>query len=189
MQNHFPMNDSFGGGLIARPTFAECLALGMDYSVECFRDGKQIWEEKFHNTVMTLGENFVLDTVFRGSSYTAAFYFGLIASGSYSAINVADTMASHAGWLEANASNAPNYDEAARPAATFGNAASSGSITNSAVSVFTIAASGTVKGAFLTTNNTKGGTTGTLINAGLFTQGDRAVVDNDVINVSGTWSL
>lgn len=34
-----------------------------------------------------------------------------------------------------------------------------------------------------------GGTTGTLINAGLFSQGDRAVVDNDVIQVSGTWSM
>lgn len=185
-----PIRDTFGAGLIARPTMAECIALGMQYRVRCLdAQGREKWVEDFHNTVMTVGKNFVLDTVFRGSSYTAAFYFGLISSVSYSAIAAADTMSSHAGWTEAGASNAPNYDESARPAATFGSAASAGAISNSAVSVFTIAATGTVKGAFLTTNSTKGGTTGTLINAGLFSQGDRAVVDNDVIQVSGTWSM
>ena len=185
-----PIRDTFGAGLIARPTLAECIALGMQYQVECLdAQGRRKWIEDFHNTVMTVGKNFVLDTVFRGSAYTASFFFGLISSVSYSAIAAGDTMASHSGWTEAGPTNAPNYSQGTRPAATFGSAASAGSITNSAVSAFSITGNGTVKGAFLTTNSTKDGTTGTLINAGLFTQGDRGVVNGDTINVSGTWSM
>lgn len=190
MQDQMPMGDTFNGGLICRPTLAESIALGMQYHVECLdAKGRQKWVEDFHNTVMTVGKNFVLDTVFRGSAYTASFFFGLISSVSYTAIAAADTMASHAGWTEAGPTNAPNYSQGTRPAASFSNAASAGSITNSAVSAFSITATGTVKGAFLTTNSTKDGTTGTLVNAGLFTQGDRGVVNGDTINVSGTWSM
>jgi hypothetical protein len=190
MENNLPIADTFGGGLIARPTLSECVDIGMQYRVECIGpDGQQKWVEDFHNLVVTVGRNFVLDTVFRGSAYTASFFFGLVSSVSYSAIAAGDTMASHAGWTEAGPTNAPNYSQSTRPAATFGNAASASSITNSAVSAFSITATGTVKGAFLTTNSTKDGTTGTLINAGLFTQGDRAVANGDTINVSGTWTI
>lgn len=190
MQDHIPMKDTFGGGLILRPTLAESIALGMQYQVECLdADGKRKWIEDFHNLVTTVGRNFVLDTVFRGSSYSASFFFGLISSVSYTALAAGDTMASHSGWTEAGPTNAPNYSQSTRPAATFANAASAGSITNSAVSAFSITATGTVKGAFLTTNSTKDGTTGTLVNEGLFTQGDRSVVNGDTINVSGTWSM
>lgn len=146
------------------------------------------WAEQMRNTVMTAGKNDLLDKYFAGSGYTAAWYVGVISSASYSAIAAADTMSSHAGWLEANATNAPNYDEATRPALTF-SAASGGSKATSAASVFTIAATGTLKGAFVTSNNTKGGTTGILYSAALFGTGDRAVVDNDVVNVTGSWSV
>ncbi len=189
MKSQIHLSDSANGGLIARATLQECIDFGMTYRVECIdRDGNLKWREEVHNTVMNLGRNFFLDTVFRGSAYTAAFYFGLISSVSYSAIAAADTMSSHAGWTEAGPTNAPNYSQGTRVAASFGNAAASQSISNSAVSAFSITATGTVKGAFLTTNSTKDGTTGTLVNAALFTQGDRAVVNGDTINVSGTWN-
>jgi hypothetical protein len=56
--------------------------------------------------------------------------------------------------------------------------------------VYTINATTTVGGAFLTSNNAKGGTTGTLFSAVDFSApGNRDVVDNDTVTVSYTFSL
>jgi len=56
--------------------------------------------------------------------------------------------------------------------------------------VFSINATTTVGGAFLTSDNTKGGTTGTLFSAADFqSPGDRSVVNGDTLNVTYTFSL
>jgi hypothetical protein len=64
-------------------------------------------------------------------------------------------------------------------------------ISNSAsVAVFSINGTTTVGGAFLTSDDTKSGTTGVLFSASDFAApGDRAVVSGDVINVTYTFSL
>lgn len=144
------------------------------------------WVEDKPNTVCTGGKNDLLDKYFAGSSYTAAWFCGLISSVSYSAISAADTMASHAGWLEAGGTNAPTFT-GARPALAF-SSASSGSKSTSSASSFTFTGTGTIKGMFGTSITTKDGTTGILYNAVLFTGGDRAVVNTDVVNVSVTYS-
>jgi hypothetical protein len=145
------------------------------------------WHDGFRNTVTDGGANDLLDKYFSGSTYTAAWYVGLISSTSYTAIAAGDTMASHAGWTEA-ATNQPTYSQANRPQLAF-NSASSRSKATSSAAAFSITGTGTAKGAFITTNNTKAGTTGILYSAGLFSGGDRAVINGDTINVSATLSL
>lgn len=140
------------------------------------------------NLVTTVGKNYLLDNGLAGSAFTAAYYMGLISSTSYSTIVAADTMSSHAGWLEAGIANTPTYSESARRTAAW-SATSAGSKALSAALRFTFTGSGTVKGCFLTTVATKDGTTGTLYSAGLFTGGDQPVVNTNTLDVSYTASL
>lgn len=144
------------------------------------------WDVSQSNLVTTAGLTDILDKYFKGSSYTAAWFCGLVSSVSFTAYNVADTMSSHTGWTEAGGTNAPTYS-GNRPALTFGTAAS-GSLATSSASSFTFTGAGTIKGMFATTVTTKDGTTGVLYNAVNFTGGDRIVANTDVVNVSVTFT-
>lgn len=141
------------------------------------------WDHVFLNTVLTTGKNDLLDKYFAGSAYTAAWYMLVISSSGYSAINALDTMASHAGWTESTA-----YSNSNRPTCAF-SAASAGSKALSSALAFNINATDTLKGAGIVTNNTKGGSTGILYSAGLFSGGDRPVINGDTVNSSGSWSV
>lgn len=163
------------------------------FVVECIgADGKLKWRETIENVVTTVGKNLALDTFLAGSGYTVTGPFmGLISSTSYSAVAAADTMASHAGWLEAGLANAPTYTAPRKTAAW--SAAAAGAKALSAALSFAITGSGTVKGCFLVFGSgasaTIDNTGGTLYSAGLFTGGDKAVVNTDTLNVSYTASL
>lgn len=151
------------------------------------KEGNELWREEFDNLVTTVGKNYLLDNALAGSSYTAAFFLGLISSVSYSAVAAGDTMASHAGWLEAGATNAPTYSGARKTTAW--SSASAGAKALSAGLVFSITGTGTVKGCFMTTVSTVDGTTGTLVSAGLFSGGDQPVVNTNTITVSYSLAL
>lgn len=153
------------------------------YVVTCTKaDGSIRWSEDFSNLVTTEGKNHLLTQYFKGSAYTAAWYCGLISSSGYSAVDATDTASSHAGWTESTA-----YSESVRQTVTFGTAAA-GSLATSSACAFSINGTDTIKGAFVISNSTKSGTTGTLYSAGLFTTGDRAVLSGDTVNVSITMS-
>ena len=142
--------------------------------------------------MVTVGKNLALDTILAGSSYSVtAPYMGLISSTSYSAVAAGDTMASHAGWLEAGGANAPTYS-GNRKTAVWSAAASGAKALSPALS-FAITSTGTVKGAFLVYGSgasaTKDNTGGTLWSAGTFSTGDKAVVNGDTLNVNYSTSL
>lgn len=136
------------------------------------------FDRRMENLVMTGGKNDLLDKYFAGAGYTAAWFAGIVSSVSFTAYAAADTMASHGGWTEAGATNAPNYT-GNRPAITFG-AAAAGVKASTSIPSVTFSASGTVKGLFCTSVTTKDGTTGILYSAGNFTSGD-AVVSNGFV--------
>lgn len=172
---------AFEAGALAQAQLGGKIAMSSHWEFECYdQDGNLKWRDEFDNLVVNAGLDDILDKYFKGSTYTAAFYVGL--TDGTPTVAAGDTMASHAGWAEVTA-----YDEANRQTLTLGSV-SGQSVNNSASkAVFTIDTNGTtVGGAFLTTNNTKGGSTGTLYGGGAFTAGDKSLDDNDVLNVTVT---
>ncbi len=150
----------------------------LHYEVECIGpDGVARWRDAFDNLVTTAGKNFLLDTVFKGSAYTAAWFLGLKGSGTAAA---GDTLASHAGWSEVT----PYTGN--RPGITFGTT-SAGSNTATAVG-YSITAAGptTVAGAFVA--SAASGTSGTLYSVGDFAAA-RSVLAGDTLNVTLTLSF
>jgi hypothetical protein len=160
------------------------------FTFKCFdKDGNLKWEDSAHNLVVNVGLKDMNDKYFSGSAYTAAWYLGLVTGpGAGNTYAAADTMASHAGWTEDE-----DYSELVRQTATFGAAttADPSVIDNSgSVAVFSMNATTTIAGAFLSSDDTKGGTTGILFSVSNFTSpGDRAVVSGDTLNVTYTFSL
>lgn len=152
---------------------------GHRFAFECRdRFGNLKWSDGFDNALTNEGLDDILSKYYKGSSYTAAHYCGLVNTGA--TLANADTMASHSGWTEVT-----SYDEATRPAVTWGSV-SGQSVSNSASkATFTISATVTLYGAFLATNSTKGGTTGVLLGHGAFST-PRSLADDDVLTVTVT---
>ncbi len=162
----------------------ESVKASTKYRVECYGpDGVLKWVEEFPNLVTTAGKNALVTNTFKTIPGSVAWYVGLVDNAGWTAYAAADTMASHTGWAEGTP-----YSNATRPAWTPG-AVSGGSVDNSASkAVFTINATLTVRGCFLTDNNTKGGTTGTLYGVGDFAA-SRSVLSGDTLNVTVTPSV
>jgi hypothetical protein len=173
-----------GGGVDNR------VSAGGVFRFQCFdKNGNLKWEESTHNLVVNVGLADMNDKYFSGSGYTAAWYLGLVdGPGSGNTYAAADTMASHAGWTENT-----GYSQSTRPAATFGSAtvADPSVIDNTgSVAVFSINATSTIAGAFLTSDDTKSGTSGILFSVSNFqSPGDRSVVSGDTLNVTYQFSL
>lgn len=161
-------------------------SFGGVYKVECFdADGNLKWEDEFPNLVVNEGLQDLNNKYFKGVTYTAAWFLGLVTGpGSGTTYNAGDTLATHAGWTEFT-----DYS-GNRKAVTFGTPtlADPSVIDNSgSPSQFVISgAGGTVAGAFLT--NVATGTSGVLFSEGDFTGGDKLVASGDTINVTYTFN-
>ena len=135
--------------------------------------------DAFANIVVNQGLNHLLDVTLSGATQDVTWFVGL--TDGTPTVAAADTLASHAGWVERT-----EYDEINRVAYVDAGAASQ-SLTNSASpAAFTINATVTVGGAFLSGSNT--GTTLVLYAAGAFTAGDKSLNDNDTLSVTATFT-
>lgn len=155
-------------------------------------DGSIFYQERFHNTVMTLGKNALENSGLAGSSYTAVCYMGLISGTSFSAISAADTMTSHAGWLEAGNANAPTYGTTGPRLTLTWAAAASGAISTSGTNAYVFSGSGTVQGGFIVFGSgasaTVGNTGGTLFNAGTLAS-PQVVASTNTVDLAYTLTL
>ena len=149
------------------------------YELELIRkNGRRIMIET-SNGVTNEGLNTILDNMFHNTAQTPTWYVGLIDNVNFSAVDPSDTMGSHAGWQELD-----NYSDANRVEWTE-DASSNGSITNSVAISFNISADGSVKGLFLTSDNTKGGSVGILWATAVFPSAVQ-VINGDVLKVTYT---
>lgn len=144
--------------------------------------GNLIREDEWDNLVVNEGLDHLLSVALAAGTQITSWYVGLTAGTPTPAAG--DTMASHAGWTEQQ-----GYDEVARQTWTPG-AVSGQSVDNSSsVAAYTITADATtVGGAFLTSVNTKGGTTGVLYSIGAFSGGDVTLSAGSTLNVSATFT-
>ena len=182
-------NDVVASGLIAgaRPA-DEMTALGY-FTMECYdKDGNLKWKAANHNLVVNVGLQYMCSTGLTNGTQITTWYIGLYGAGASNTPAASDTMSSHAGWTEI-----VPYSNATRPTCTFATATTANpSVATNSVSPasFTINATAVIGGAFLTSSNTKSGTTGTLFSAADFqSPGDRTVASGDTLNVTYTLSL
>lgn len=153
------------------------------FHIEKWRDGKMVDRWDITNDITNEGKNLLFDVMFNDTTAIAnsAWCIGLISNTSYSALAASDTMASHAGWTEFT-----GYTQSTRVAWGSG-AAASQSVTNASPATFDINASGTVKGIFVTSQNSKSGTSGKLWSTALFAA-DVPVSNGDQLRITYTVS-
>lgn len=154
------------------------LAIKNIWTINCYdSNGNLKWGETKKNLVTTEGLDHILSTTFKGGTQITAWYVGLKNAGSVSA---GDTMSSHAGWTED-----VNYSQSVRQTLTLG-AVASASVDNTAnKAIYSINATSTIAGAFITSNNTKSGTSGTLYGVVDFSSA-RSVISGDTLEVTVT---
>ena len=179
--------DSISAGFTAGAQATETAKAVGRYKFECRdKDGNLKWSVEEDNLVVNVGLQYMAGVALTSTAQITTWYLGLI-TGPGVTTNAADTMSSK-GWTEFT-----GYSNSTRVAPSLAAAtnANPSVVTNSgSPATFNINATGTVGGGFLTSNDTKGGTTGTLFSEKAFSSpGDRSVVSGDVISVTYTFSL
>ena len=168
----------------------QMLGIRHRFEIECFDSrGNLKWRDEFDNLVVNTGLNDYLDKYYKGSGYTAAHYVGL--TDGTPTFAAADTMASHGGWVEVTNYTVTDVSPDSNSRALYNpGTVASQSVDNSASkAIFAILGSVTVGGAFIATDSTKGGTSGTLVGGNSFTGGDRTLSNGDTLNVTITASM
>lgn len=166
--------------------YREGLVGGGVFTVTCYdKDGNLKWEDKAKNLVVNVGLQDMNTKYFKGVTYTAAWYLGIVDNAGFSAYAAADTLASHTGWTEFTGYTGD------RKAVTFGTATTADPSVidnNASQASFSITGTATVRGAFLASVDT--GTSGVLFSEADFeSPGNRSVVSGDTLNVKYEFSL
>jgi hypothetical protein len=156
---------------------------GFVYTIECIdKDGNVKWTEEAHNIIPTEAQNYFITAAITGGTRYTAWYIGIYEN-NYAPV-VGDTMATFA----ASAGEITAYSEVARPSFTPGSV-SGGLITNyDDPAEFTFTSDKTVRGGFIVSSSTKGGTTGLLLSPALFASA-RSVLTGEGLRVKAGMQL
>jgi len=152
----------------------DTIKLGGIFTVECYdKNGDLKWSDKTHNLVVNEGLDSILDVYFMGDTAHPNFYLGLVSDNPV--ISAGDTLANHPGWSEVTV-----YSEGQRQ--EFVENRSGETVDNqNAMATFSINGSAIIGGSFITSAQT--GTTGILLAASQFSNGEKNVSDGDTIKV------
>ena len=193
MESKAKSSDKVSGTIERFSGFGEGAAGGGTFIFEARdKDGNLKWRDEAKNLTTNQGRQDMNAKYFLGSSYTAAWFIGLVNNTPTPSYAVADTMASHAGWVETT-----DYSGTDRATADFGTAttADPSVIANTVasggtVASFSITGTVTIDGAFLTATQDNSTNTGVLFSVAAFeSPGDRSVVNGDTLNVTYQFSL
>lgn len=151
------------------------LIVGGKFTIEHMRKGVCIDREEKSNLVVDEGLNRLLNVMFAGASQITTWYLGVFEA-NYTPVAglTAATVASAATESTAyDGATRPEYSEASSTAKSTTNAASRAS--------FVFNATKTIYGAFLISDNTKGGTAGVLFSAARFSTAKNVVDDDELL--------
>ena len=193
MESKARSTDKVSGAIERFSGFGEGAAGGGTFIFEARdKDGNLKWRDEAKNLTTNVGRQDMNAKYFSGTTYTAAWFIGLVNNSPTPSYAVGDTMASHAGWVETT-----DYSGTDRATATFGTAttADPSVIANTVasggtVASFSITGTVTIDGAFLTATEDNSTNTGVLFSVAAFeSPGDRSVVNGDTLNVTYQFSL
>ena len=153
------------------------------WTVTCYdKDGNLKWEDSWGNLITDEGLNYSLGVALDGEAQISTWFIGL--TDGDPTVAAGDTMDSHAGWTEVT-----EYEEANRPSwqnsevenQIISNEANPASFVGTTNGI-------TVGGAFLVSDDTKDGTTGTLFSVGAFEAGNKTLDEGDTLQVTSQYS-
>lgn len=127
------------------------------------RERRLLWTDKTGNMTVNVALDDVLDVQLSGGTQKTTWYLGLVNNAGFTALAAGDTMSSTPGWDEYT-----SYDESTRRTWVDGGVASQTVSNVASPATFTFNETAAMKGGFLVSNNTKGGTTGLLWATGAF---------------------
>jgi hypothetical protein len=145
------------------------------------KDGNIIWSKTIKNKIVNVGLQYLLDVAFLDAEKITTWYCGLLNDAPVPAAG--DTMASHAGWTENT-----NYDEAVRQTISFVRSGQALSNSESPIQYTMSQDNDTIAGGFIISDNTKGGSTGTLMSVAAFGEGDQAANDGNTVDITITFT-
>ena len=155
---------------------------GLTYLVEVIRDGVVVDREEVHNLVPTQGLNHILNVEFKALTQVTAWYLAIFEG------NYVPTAADTAAALPAASTESTAYGEATRVLFAGGTVAG-GVLDNSASRAeFTMNATKTIYGAYMSSAPAKGATTGVVISSVRFSSA-KNLVATDILRITAGMTL
>jgi len=155
---------------------------GFRYLVEVLKGGEVVESEWISNLVPTEGLNHFLTTEFKGTSQVGTWYIGIYEG------NYTPSAGVTAATLPAAATESTAYAETTRVAFVPGTVAA-GALDNSASRAeFTMNATKTIYGGFMSSSSAKGATTGVLVSAVKFSS-PKVLDSGSVLRITAGFTL